>query len=33
MSPESIKDLVANTKSDVWAFGILVWEVLTLGKK
>lgn len=31
MSPESIKYSDFSVKSDVWSFGILVWEVLTLG--
>lgn len=31
MAPESITDCVFNTKSDVWAFGIVVWEVMTYG--
>lgn len=31
MSPESIYEGVYSTKSDMWAFGIIVWEVLTLG--
>ncbi|RNA40848.1 proto-oncogene tyrosine- kinase [Brachionus plicatilis] len=31
MSPESICEGVYSSKSDVWAFGVIVWEVLTLG--
>lgn len=31
MSPESICDGVYSSKSDVWSFGVIVWEVLTLG--
>merc|ERR1712146_30947 len=29
MSPEAIKDKVYSQKSDVWSFGVTVWEVLT----
>lgn len=31
MSPESIFEGVYSSKSDMWAFGVIVWEVLTLG--
>ncbi|KAK3107410.1 hypothetical protein FSP39_013946 [Pinctada imbricata] len=33
MAPESLKDRVFTVKSDVWAYGILVWEILNFGMK
>lgn len=32
MAPEAIESRTCNNKTDVWSFGVVLWEIGTLGK-
>jgi len=32
MSPESLSQMEFSEKSDVWAFGVTIWEMYSLGE-
>ena len=33
MAPETLRQMKFSTASDVWAYGVTIWEIYTFGKK